>query len=513
MKPALAYLRVSTTGQRDEKTIEAQRHELNKFAQTNGYTIIKEFVDEAVSGATEIGGRVGLPALLNALQDGVVKDVLVYDMGRIARDVLIGLQAEKAVRDLDARYIYVQAPSTGDEATDNLLKTTLLGIAEFERVQIMRRTRAGKIAKAKQGIFIVGNGVPYGYDYIDRKLVINPDEAKIVKKMFELYLEDNGSTLSIVRWLIDNKIPSKSGKGWEGNNNIVRRILRSETYTGIYWYNRTIRKKIKGKYKIFPRPKEEWVELKVPPIVDRGMFDIVQLKLDKNRTISPRTHSSFYIFTGLVKCGLCGKAYHARPSSRRKGITHTSYVCGTNNKTGLHCDNRSISESKLVDVVYGYVKTCLLDTNYFRKDIDAITNTTGSASEAARQKIERLKSQIAALEQKELVLLEERIIGRFRPELLESKLNEVSGTRLELVARLAEEEKNMAKLDKQMFSSDALYKMLRDIGENMIKEHGENPTPQDIRNILKRYITDVEIYPETILINGEINVPTVKLSW
>lgn len=518
VKPAIAYLRVSTQGQKDEKTIEMQRDQLKSFAEAKGFKIVREFVDEAVSGAVDIEQRDGLFALLNFLSESTIKDVLIYDQSRIARDIYIALRAEKMAEKYEAKFHYIQAPTTGDEATDILLSTMLKGFAQFERAVTTRRTKAGRVAKAKQGLIVMGNGVPVGYDYVERSLVINPDEAEIVKKIFELYIQQDGSIQTVTRWLIDNKVKTKNGKTYHGQNNTIRRILRNEIYIGNYYYNKTIRKKINGVYRSYPRPLEEWVLINVPAIIDKATFDIAQEKLDTNKKLSKRTNKNTYIFQGLLRCGLCGRVYHARPTSYRKdGSQYYFYHCGSLIRTGVEdCKNRSISEMKLVELIYtNYIKKELLEPDYFAKGIEEITDVEYGAEVESNTRLAKLKDKVKKLDQKEEQLLEFQMAGKFTPALVDRKLAQLELERSEHYKSIEKEEENLLRLKHSSLANAELSKLMKEIAVEIIDDLEKKPSSEAIRKIVRSFIKEILVYPDKLVIDGEINIPvqTLERSW
>lgn len=511
-------MRVSTQAQKDEKTIEMQRDQIKTYALAHGFNIVQEFVDEAVSGATEISERDGLSNLLTYLKTSTIKDVLIYDQSRVARDVYIALSAEKIAERLDARFHYVQAPSTGEESLDALLRTVLMGFAQFERSVTTKRTRSGRVARAKLGFIVMGNGVPYGYDYIERKLVINPEEAEIVKQMFEIYNKPDNSITTVVQWLIENKIKTKQGKTFKGQANSVRRILRSELYVGNYYYNKTIRKKINNIYKSIPRPKEEWIHISVPSIIDKATFDIAQTKLDNNQKKSKRTLKNTYIFQGLLKCGICGRMYHARPTSYRKvNKNYYFYHCGSLTKTGIdNCTNRTISEKKLVDLVYaGYIKTDLLEPDFFSKGYEEITDVSRGVEQASLNRIDKLKAKLKKFNEREEQILELQLSSKYSSTLVESKLASLLLERVETETELEKEESNLLKIKKSSLANEELTKLMQEMAIEIINEFETNPSPDQIRRIVKSFISEIIIYPDKLVIDGKVEIPceTAKQSW
>lgn len=217
----------------------------------------------------------------------------------------------------------------------------------------------GLINSAKSGrILVPGTGL-YGYDYdrAQNKLIPNKEEALIVNKIFDLYLEGFGMR-RIINYLNNNNIPNKKGGKW--NQESIRGILTQYKYIGISIRN----KQCKQGKKIVDKPQEEWIVYKygdklpdgstftsIPPILDEDIFykvqTIIKSRVDNDRGVYKGTS----ILAGKIKCGLCGYNYQINSWSY-KGIKHEYYVCSNKhlNKKGV-CTNSNVQLDKLKELL------------------------------------------------------------------------------------------------------------------------------------------------------------------
>lgn len=319
IKLVAIYARVSTGKQEEEETVKSQLMVLRDLAAKNGWTIVKEYVDEGWSG-----DMLARPMLDELRQDAKKKlwdAVLAYDPDRIARRYSYQELVMDELRDLGIETIFstIAAPKNSEE---KILYGVRGLFAEYERVKIAERFRMGKMRKAREK-HIVTSGPPYGYDYIAKKddvhgyYVINKKEAKIVKMIFNWVLEEKLTIRAIVRRLQEMGIkPRKSHRGvW--NTSTLSTMLRRTTYTGEGHYARTyailpenplkqtLYKRIKKTSRKI-RPREEWVTIPTPAIIEKDLFFRVGQILDENYAMCIRNKKNKYLLAGKIYCK-CGK--------------------------------------------------------------------------------------------------------------------------------------------------------------------------------------------------------------
>ena len=235
-RPAAIYARVSSDRQKENQTIASQTAALKEYAESHGYLVPAEWVfeDDGYSGASLI--RPGLEAMRDLAAQGQIEAALVYAPDRLSRkyayQVLLGEEFARCGVSL----VFLKAPSE-ETAEDQLLVQFQGMIAEYERAQIVERTRRGKRHKAQQGLVNVLGGAPYGYRYIkksdnaDAYYEINEAEAEIVRAVFDAYTQRGLSINAIARLLNQRQIPTRTATArWERST--VWGILRNPAYQG-----------------------------------------------------------------------------------------------------------------------------------------------------------------------------------------------------------------------------------------------------------------------------------------
>ena len=156
---AVAYLRVSTEDQRLGP--EAQKHDCELWARQQGVGIVETFIDQGVSGGTDLENRPNLLAALAALRQHGAGVLLIAKRDRLARDVAVAALIERSVKSAGARVVTADGIGNGEGPADQLVRTVIDGAAAYERAVIKGRTKAALAAKGRRGERI--GQIPYGF--------------------------------------------------------------------------------------------------------------------------------------------------------------------------------------------------------------------------------------------------------------------------------------------------------------------------------------------------------------
>src|SRR6202043_1771674 len=235
-KPAAIYARVSSDRQKENHTIASQTAALIEYAQKNGYTVPPEWVfqDEGYSGAILV--RPGLERLRDLAAEGQIEAVLVHAPDRLSRKYAYQVLLIEELARHGVETVFIKAPQAAT-AEDQLLVQFQGMIAEYERAQILERSRRGKRHRARSGEVSVLSGAPYGYRYIrktDETLAsyrVIDAEARVVQRVYEMYTVDGLSMGEIARRLNAEGIATrKQSARWE--RSVVWAMLRNPAYRG-----------------------------------------------------------------------------------------------------------------------------------------------------------------------------------------------------------------------------------------------------------------------------------------
>lgn len=231
----IAYIRVSTDGQlgEDKFGLDAQREQIKDYCSRHNMKILKWYSDEGESGAKY---RPGFDEIVYGdVANPPYEAVVVAKSDRVARDINVYFYYQGALLRKGVELISICEDFGQFGVFANMLKAFTLTCAEMERENITKRTSAGRSIKSSRGGYS-GGRPPYGYDAIDRKLVINPKEAEVVRFIFAR--RDRGCTFrSTIEALHDVGYQTRGGKDFQIST--LQSILSNERlYKGEYQYGK-----------------------------------------------------------------------------------------------------------------------------------------------------------------------------------------------------------------------------------------------------------------------------------
>lgn len=246
----IGYIRVSTDGQcgDDKFGLEVQRQQITDYCEKNGHTIVKWFKDEGESGAKE---RPGFDEIIyGEISNPPYEAVVVAKSDRVARDINIYYYYKMMLTKKNIQLISIAEDFGQFGVFASMLEAFTLCVAEMERDNINKRTTGGRKAKASKGGYS-GGRAPMGYKVFNGNLVINPDEAPVVKRIFDL--RDSGEVLlNIVDIINQEGYRTRNDKPFVLST--VQGIINNrKTYEGFYRYGKD----------------GEWVEGQHEPILER----------------------------------------------------------------------------------------------------------------------------------------------------------------------------------------------------------------------------------------------------
>jgi len=392
MRMAAIYARVSSEQQREENTIASQTAALIEFAQSHDLEVPAEWVfeDEGFSGATL--ERPGLERVRDLAAEGHIQVVLAYSPDRLSRKYAYQILLMEEFARQGVETLFVKAPQ-GDSAEDQLLVQFQGMIAEYERAQILERSRRGKRHRAQTGEVSVMCGAPYGYRYMRKTVetpaayIVEENEARVVQRVYEMYTAEGLSIAEITRRLNAEGIQTrKKSPRWE--RSVVWAMLRNPAYCGTACFGKT---RVSSRTRVLrpqrrrgvttpsmtaghERPREEWIEIPVPALVSEEAFARTQELLQENRIRSRRRTIEPSVVQGLVGCAKCGYAF-SRTSTYTSARKIHYYKCiGSDSWRKLGgpvCDNRRLVRQDLLDqIVWNEVIRLLEDPTLIQQELD-----------------------------------------------------------------------------------------------------------------------------------------------
>ncbi len=304
------YTRVSTVAQADQGTSLTTQHQLGvKRAKALKFEPKHWNEGGKSSHHEDINGRPVLLTLYEAIKRGEVKHLWVYDQSRLSRNDQVASIFRYECNKQGVTLYTKDGQFDLSNPQDKFLKLILDGIGEFENSVRAEKTRLGKVNRARQG-FWYGGPPPFGYQIIEKKLVLNKAESVWVKKIFTL-TQKGETTLGIKKLLDSNGVLPRRKKGtWSIGS--VQSLIKNTHYKGEYHYH--------------DKKSDEKIVLSCPAIVDETTWKAVQqLKTrDTSRVSQQNRTKQFYLLRDIMVCGHCGRHMSAR---RKVSKNEQLYYC------------------------------------------------------------------------------------------------------------------------------------------------------------------------------------------
>ena len=363
---AVYYARVSTEEEKQINALEKQCADLNDCIKSNNWVLVDTYVDEGKSG-TSIKKRDEYSRLFNDLESEKFDIIVIKSQDRLMRNVKDWyVFVDKLVTNKKKLFIYMD---NSFYKTDDSLITGIKAIlaAEYSRDLSKKLNNAHKRREA-DGSSVMTNGTMIGYDQVNGELVINEEEAQIVRIVYNMYLQGDGIK-TICKKLEDMNLYNSKGNRYTVST--IRRMLRNEKYMGTMICNKT-HKDFDTK-KIIQNDKSEWIihKNRLPAIIDEQDWYKVQsimnsrTNIDENGRVTGLKTSNEPL-RGKLICGECGSNFGIYNIKKHKGDYTKKCMCRNfviNGRLGigldkeLGCNMPNISYEKLNQAITHIIET------------------------------------------------------------------------------------------------------------------------------------------------------------
>lgn len=378
------YARFSSDNQRTE-SIDAQLRAMDQFCKQQHWQVVATYTDEARSATTD--NRPQFQQMIADSGKGLFDIVLVHKLDRFSRD-----RYDSAIYKKRLKKNHVQLCSVLERIDDSpesiMMESVLEGMAEYYSRNLGREVMKGMKETALQCKH-TGGCPPLGYDVgEDRKLVVNQHEAEAVKAIFEMFASGYGYS-AIADYLNAHGYMTKRGHVFAKNS--LFEILRNEKYTGMFVFNKAAsRRNDHGS-----KTNESIIRVEggCPAIISKSLFEKVQRIKAKNRCNTGRYHSKeFYLLTGKVFCGVCGKRIQGnlRFSGERKNRLST-YRCDEHRSV---CNNKENNKDYLDAYVADLLRQKIFNKAALRRRINDVNKYIATYNAEFDEHYERMKTEL-----------------------------------------------------------------------------------------------------------------------
>ncbi|HSY42287.1 MAG TPA: recombinase family protein [Candidatus Acidoferrum sp.] len=311
-KPVGIWIRVSTEDQAQGDSPEHHEERARAYAKSKGWEV-KEVYDLAGQSGKAVMQHPEAKRMMKDVERGHISGLVFSKLARLSRnrreleDFAEFFDKHKA--DLMSLSEAIDTSTAGGRMFFHLLGV----FAQWEREEITERVNASVLTRAKLGKSINGSA-PYGYKWKDRKLVVQPEEALVRKKAYELFLQHRRKGV-VSKFLNTAGYRTRNGSIWRDTS--VLRILDESSAKGVYVFN-TMRQT--GNWRTEPKPESEWGKAECEPIVSEELWNEVnQIIEEQLKSWKKPGKTPVYLFSGLAHCS-CGAKMYVRAGSPK-------YVC------------------------------------------------------------------------------------------------------------------------------------------------------------------------------------------
>lgn len=497
------YARVSTTKQAEQNiSLPDQLRRMSDYAAARGMQVVARYEEPGASGRDD--NRAVFQWMIDeACRKPKSFDViLVHSFSRFFRDEV---EFEIYRRKLEKQGVAVisitqeVSEGTGGEMTRRIIAI----MDEMRSKEDAKHVSRGMEENARQG-FWNGAPAPFGYEAIDaerrghkmkKKLGIEPKAAETVKLIFDLFLKGDGDSgplgvLAIAKWLNARGYKTPTGKAYYTSR--VHAILTDETYVGRSWFNR--RNSVTGEI----RPREEWIAVSVPSIIDEERFNRTQMLLADKRPsrTPPRLSSSNVLLTGLAVCEGCGKPLMMTTG---KGGAYRYYKCAGKHLNGKCAGDLAITipEAKLDQLTLNALTARLLTPERTQAIVAAVAKKRETKRGDSTHALNQLRGQLSQVNKRIRNLLDAVAEGTVKEsDLFKEKIEEAETERADLQRLIDAQERQVKEALKPITIDQAK------IAAGRLKRLLEDAPPGLKKRYIRAFVSEIVVGKAEIIISG-----------
>lgn len=375
-----AYCRVSTDSDEQETSYDAQVTHYTEYIQKNPeWELAGIFADDGISG-TNTKKRTEFKRMIDECMAGNIDMIITKSISRFARNTLDCLQYIRQLKDKNIPVYFEKESINTMDAKGEVLITIMASLAQQESQSLSQNVKLGLQYRYQQGKVQVNYNRFLGYTKDkDGHLVIDPEQAEIVKRIYREYLEGSSMDKIAAGLMADGILTGAGKEKW--HTSTINKILRNEKYMGDALLQKTYttdfltKKRIKNNGTV----PQYYVEGDHEAIIPKDLFMQVQAELVRRRVVhvSPtgkkRSFSCNHCFAQMVFCGDCGELYR-RVHWNNHGCKSIVWRCISRLEPGsadTNCTNRTVNELLLQEVTVTAINQILTERGTFLKQLQA----------------------------------------------------------------------------------------------------------------------------------------------
>lgn len=483
--PVAAYARVSTNHEEQEDSLERQtEHYTEKIKSNLEWKFVGIYSDPGITG-TRADKRPGFQRLIADCKEGKVKKILVKSISRFARNTVDALNYIRMLKELNIGIFFENEQIDTLSAGGEVLITVLAAMAEQESRNMSTNIKWAFKKKFQDGEIQLNYTWFLGYTRDENKnLVIVPEEAKVVRRIYREYLMGRSTTM-IANGLTADGIPTPSKKT-KWRSKVIQSILTNEKYMGCAFLGKTCKMDVLSKKRV---DSEEmyYVENSHPAIIDKATWEMVQAEVKKREEYRTTTktcngkHSSKYPFSKKLICGECGLPLRRHAQTIKREYTRTWVCCTHKLKGNDSCSQKYVIESAVEKAFIKALASLIGDVDEIKSILRA--NIVDSLDDKIPERINAIQEEIENLQTEMIELNRKKRLGLIDYDECNRRGQELAD-RMEL---LNEEQKELeGKAVDALVGKNRITEMLKAIEEI-------NPTEEFDGELFSRLVDEVII--------------------
>lgn len=487
------YARVSSETDEQLNSLGNQIKYYEDFIKKNKqWTFVPGYIDEGLSGIST-KKRENFNRMIDDASEDVFDLIITKEISRFARNTLDSIQFTRHLLSCGTG-VFFQNDNINTFDEDSELRLSIMSsIAQEELRKLSTRVKFGHQQAIKSNV-VLGNSRIFGYRKENRRLVIDEEQAQMVRELFELYATDQYSMKQIetIFW-------EKGYRNLNGNriaHSTMSNMIANPKYKGYYVGNKVkVIDMFTKKQKFLPP--EDWVMFKdetgeiVPAIVSEELWEQAN-KILKRRSEDVKNRQGICnhdnLLTGKLFCSECGAPYYRRASMDRQGNKNSKWICSGKIKNGADsCNSFAINEDEIKPLLFEVFNETYADSNALIDEYVRIYQSLDENNELPKL-IDTQKKRIDMLQKKKDKLLEYNVTGKLSDDDFLSMIETCSRD-------ISSAEEEISELEQQMHSKDEFGKHINNV-RNILKSAQQDAAQGIItKEFIDRYIDKIIVTP------------------
>lgn len=444
MKTAVVYARYSCDSQ-TEQSIEGQLRVCEQFAKNNDIAIVNTYIDRAMTGTND-----QRPSFQQMLKDSTKKEwnyILVYKLDRFSRNKYESVVHKKTLKENGIKVISAME-NIPDTPEGIILESLLEGMNQYYSAELSQKIKRGMNETRLKGYFQGGN-LLYGYKLDGRKIIINEEQAEIVRYVYRQY-EQGVYAKDIVKELNEKNITFK-GKPFD--NHKIYEIIQNEKYSGKYYHN------------------DQLVDNMYPQIVPDDLYQKVRQISLKNK-VGRRCKNTSFLLRGKIKCGHCGLPINGESGRPRPDKVFYYYRCsGRKNKTN-DCKKQTVRKEVLEQIVIDNVIKKLNEPELMDKIVKKLLITQEQQQTCNQELLimQKQKKQLENVLENLVRAIEQGVITKTTTERIKSTEDKIAALEQQILIEQSKSNSKITENEIREFYNKALSRNIKPIINILIKE-------------------------------------------